>query len=228
MAAAIPWMDERDLHTLVPGTREPGGTIALIAPGTGLGESYLTWDGNRYHPYGSEGGHSDFAPSNKLEIKLLQFLSKKYKHVSCERVCSGIGIPNIYAFIKDGKYAKEPGWLSDRLAKTEDATPVIATAALDQTKPSKICRLTLDTFVSILGAEAGNLALKVLSTGGVYLGGGIPPRILPALEGERFSKAFLGKGRMKRILKQIPVNVITNRKVALIGAAYFGLERWKA
>ena len=227
MAAAVPWLDEGDLHTLVPGTHETGGTIALIAPGTGLGKSYLTWDGKRYHPYGSEGGHSDFAPSNKLEIKLLQFLRKKYKHVSCERVCSGSGIPNIYAFFKDTKSAKEPGWLTERLAVTEDATPVIARAALDETKPCEICRLTMDTFVSILGAEAGNLALKVLSTGGVYLGGGIPPRILPALGGERFKKAFLGKGRMKRILEQIPVNVITNRKVALLGAAYFGLERWE-
>ncbi len=228
MAAAVPWLDERDLNALVPGTPETGGTIVLIAPGTGLGESYLTWDGNRYHPYGSEGGHSDFAPSNKLEIKLLQFLRKKYKHVSCERVCSGSGIPNIYAFFKDGNYAEEPGWLAQELANTDDAAPVIAGAALDETKPCEICRLTLNTFVSILGAEAGNLALKVLSTGGVYLGGGIPPRILPALEDERFRKAFLGKGRMKRVLQQIPVNVITNRKVALIGAAFFGLEHWKA
>jgi glucokinase len=227
MAAAVPWLDEGDLHTLVPGIPETGGTIALIAPGTGLGESYLTWDGNRYHPYGSEGGHSDFAPSNKLEIKLLQFLRKKYKHVSCERVCSGSGIPNIYAFFKHSKSIEEPGWLAERLAVTEDATPVIARAAVDETKPCEICRMTMNTFISILGAEAGNLALKVLSTGGVYLGGGIPPRILPALGGERFRKAFLGKGRMKRILKQIPVKVITNRKVALIGAACFGLEHWE-
>ena len=227
MAAAVPWLDERDLYNLLPGTPESGGTIAVIAPGTGLGEAFLTWDGSRYHPHGSEGGHSSFAPSNKLELKLLRHLRKQYKHVSCERVCSGSGIPNIYAFLKESGYAQEPEWLAEELLQAEDPTPVIVTAAQDGNKDCELCRLTLKTFVSILGAEAGNLALKVLSTGGLYLGGGIPPRILNALEGENFRKSFLGKGRMKRLLQPIPVNVITNHKAALIGAAFYGLERWK-
>ena len=161
-------------------------------------------------------------------MKLLQYLRKQYKHVSCERVCSGSGIPNIYAFLRDSGYAPEPEWLAEELSKAEDPTPVIVMAALDEKVDCEICRLTLSTFVSILGAESGNLALKVLSTGGLYLGGGIPPRILNALEGDNFRKSFLGKGRMKRLLKPIPVNVITNRKVALVGAAFYGLERWTA
>lgn len=226
IAAAVPWLNNNDLHPLNPGIPEPGGAIAVIAPGTGLGEAYLSWDGNRYHPHGSEGGHSDFAPSNKLEIKLLQYLRKHYKHVSCERVCSGSGVPNIYAFLKDEGYAKVPGWLEEKLSGIDDPTPVIFAAALDKDKPNKLCQLTLDVFVSILGAEAGNLALKVLSTGGVYLGGGIPLHILPALEGEKFQKSFLGKGRMKRILQPIPVNVITNPNAALVGAAIYGREHW--
>ena len=226
MSAAVPRLSKDDLFTLIPGKPEPGGSIALIAPGTGLGEAYLTWDGNRYHPYGSEGGHSDFAPSSKLEIKLLQYLRAQFGHVSCERVCSGSGIPNIYTFLKDRGYAEEPEWLAKKIDRANDHTPVIIKAALDKKKPSELCRLTLNTFINILGAEAGNLALKVLSTGGVYLGGGIPPRILTELKKGKFRKSFLGKGRMKDILQNIPVNVITNPKAGLIGAAYYGLDRW--
>ncbi len=228
IAAALPRLDDADLITLIPGNPEPGGTIALIAPGTGLGEAYLTWDGVRYHPFGSEGGHSDFAPSSDLEFKLLQYLRSQFGHVSCERVCSGSGIPNIYAFLKAGEYAEEPAWLAKKIARTGDPTPVIITAAQDQNKICELCRLTLSTFISILGAEAGNLALKVLSTGGVYLGGGIPPRVLSELKLGQFRKSFLGKGRMKDILQNIPVYVITNPKVGLLGAAYYGLDRWKA
>lgn len=227
IATALPNLDDDDLITLVPGKPEPGGTIALIAPGTGLGEAYLTWDGIRYHPFGSEGGHSDFAPSNKLEIKLLQYLRSLFGHVSCERVCSGSGIPNIYAFLKSGEFAKEPAWLAKKIARTSDPTPVIIKAALDQKKNCALCRLTLSTFINILGAEAGNLALKVLSTGGVYLGGGIPLRILSELRKGQFRKSFLGKGRMKEVLQNIPVYVITNPSVALLGAAYYGLDRWQ-
>lgn len=227
MAAAVPRLEDQDLHTLNPGKPVHGGTIAVIAPGTGLGESYLTWDGSRYFPYASEGGHSDFAPTNQLALKLHQYLLDRFGHVSCERVCSGNGIPNIYAFLRDEKYSEEPDWLAEQLERAKDPTPIIAKAALDKKRSCKLCSLTMNTFVSILGAESGNLALKVLSSGGVYLGGGIPPRILPYLDSGIFMQAFLHKGRLASVLSQMPVHVILNRKVALLGAAYYGLDRWQ-
>jgi glucokinase len=224
IAHAVPFLDLADLHTLNDGQPAPEGTIAVIAPGTGLGEAFLTWDGSRYRPHASEGGHADFAPNNPLEADLLRYLQHRFEHVSYERVCSGRGLPNIYAFLKDSGYADEPAWLAEELAAADDPTPVIVQAALNDERPCQLCVATLDTFVSILGAEAGNLALKVLASGGVYLGGGIPRRILPALEHERFMEAFRRKGRLLDLLARIPVHVILNPKVALLGAACHGLE----
>lgn len=219
-AYAVPFLEPSDLHTLNEGQPVAGGNIAVIAPGTGLGEAFLTWDGSRYRAYGSEGGHSDFAPATPLEINMLRYLQDQFGHVSYERVCSGRGISNIYHFLKDSGYAEEPEWLTEQLAAADDLTPVIVNAALDE-KPPEICLATLDAFVSILGSEAGNLALKVMATGGVYLGGGVPPRILPALKQERFIQAFRHKGRMSDLLAQMPVHVILNPKVALLGAACY-------
>jgi glucokinase len=224
IAHAVPLLEPADLHNLNEGQPTPGGNIAVIAPGTGLGEAFLTWDGARYRPHASEGGHTDFAPTNPLEVELLRYLQHRYEHVSYEWVCSGQGLPNIYAFLKDGGYAEEPAWLAEQLAAADDPTPVIVNVALDDEKPSELCAATLNAFVSILGAEAGNLALKVLATGGVYLGGGIPPRILPALKRERFMKAFRHKGRLSGLLARMPVHVILNPKVALLGVACHGLE----
>jgi glucokinase len=187
IAHAVPFLEPADLHTLNEGQPAPGGTIAVIAPGTGLGEAFLTWDGSRYCPHASEGGHTDFGPVNPLEVELLRYLQDRFEHVSYERICSGLGLPNIYAFLKDSGYADEPAWLAEELTAADDPTPVIVNAALhpayggDEREGSELCVATLNTFVSILGAEAGNLALKVLASGGVYLGGGIPRRILPAL-----------------------------------------------
>ncbi|UCC64059.1 MAG: glucokinase [Anaerolineae bacterium] len=231
IAYAVPWLEPDDVYTLNEGQPAPGGSMAIVAPGTGLGEAYLTWDGTRYRAYASEGGHSDFAPTTPLEVELLRYLLSRFDHVSYERVCSGLGVPNIYAYLKESDYADEPAWLAEQLAAADDPTPVIANAALlrhrpplDGERPCELCVATLNAFVSILGAEAGNLALKVLATGGVYLGGGIPPRILPALEQERFMEAFRRKGRMSDLLARMPVHVILNPKVALLGAAYHGLE----
>jgi glucokinase len=204
-------------------TAEETGAIAVVAPGTGLGEAFLTWDGSRYVAQPSEGGHADFAPTNPLEVGLLQYLWERYEHVSYERVCSGLGIPNIYAYLRDSGYAAEPAWLAEVLAQAQDPTPIIVNTALDQSQPCELCMGTLDTFVSILGAEAGNMALNTLATGGVYLGGGIPPRILPALERAHFMRSFYNKGRFGEFLARIPVYVIMNPKVALLGAAAFGL-----
>jgi glucokinase len=224
IADAVPLLGPDDLHPLNESEPAPGGAIAIIAPGTGLGEAYLTWDGMRYQAHPSEGGHVDFAPKNDLELGLLRHLQDVFGHVSYERVCSGLGLPNIYAYLKASGYAEEPTWLADRLAKARDATPVIVSNALDEEARCELCVATLNTFVSILGAEAGNLALKVLSTGGVYLGGGIPLRILPALSRGGFMQFFQNKGRFSELLIRMPVHVILNPKAALIGAASHGLE----
>ncbi len=210
--------DRRDLQGMLC------GNMAVIAPGTGLGEAFLTWGGSRYRAHASEGGHADFAPNTPLEIELLRYLQLRFKHVSNERVCSGLGLPNIYAYLKDSGHAPEPDWLAEQLAATTDPTPIIVTAALDDERPCELCTATLNAFVSILGAEAGNMVLRVLATGGAYLGGGIPPRILPALQQEGFMQAFLHKGRMVHLMARVPVHVILNPKAALLGAACHGLE----
>jgi glucokinase len=223
IAQAVPWLEPDELYTLNEGRPVEGGAIAVNAPGTGLGQAFLTWDGSRYRAHASQGGHTDFAPTNAFEIELLRFLMSRFEHVSYERVCAGIGLPNIYDFLKQAGYAEEPSWLAARLAQADDRTPVIVKAALDDKKPCKLCVDTLDTFVSLLGTETGNLALKVLATGGVYLGGGIPPRILPVLEKGQFLEAFQRKGRMSSLMVDMPVHVILHREAALLGAACYGL-----
>jgi glucokinase len=224
IAYGVPLLEPGDVHALNEGAQVPHGTLAVIAPGTGLGEAFLVWDGLLYRAYASEGGHTDFGPNSSLEIDLLRYLHEKMEHVSYERICSGQGLPNIYAYLKDSGHAEEPVWLADQLAGVNDSTPVIVNAALDSDRPCKLCTTTLSVFVSVLGAEAGNLALKVLATGGVYLGGGIPPRIIPALEAGRFMESFTRKGRFSELTATIPVHVILNPKVALIGVAFHGLE----
>ncbi len=223
-AYAIPALTPDDLHMLHPGEADPRGAMAVIAPGTGLGEAYLVWDGGKYRAYASEGGHTDFAPRNELEMALLRYLLRRMDHVSYERVCSGVGVPNLYAYLKDSGYAPEPPWLAQQLRQADDPTPVIVTAALQTSPPCALCTATLDLFVSILGAEAGNLALKVLSTGGVYLAGGIPPRILEALRHGQFMQSFIRKGRFADRLVRMPVHIVLNPHTALIGAARYGFD----
>jgi len=224
-AQGVPLLKAEDLHCLNKGEPIHGGTKAVIAPGTGLGEAFLTWDGSRYQAHASEGGHTDFGPSNPLEDDLLQHLRDQGGHVSYERICSGMGLPNIYAYLRDSGYAEEPAWLAEQLAAADDPTAFIVNAALEN--EAKLCNDSLNLFCSVLGAEAGNMALKVLATGGVYLGGGIPPRILPALKQGVFMQAFLNKGRLSDLLAKVPVHVILNPKIALIGAAFYGLELYK-
>ncbi|HJZ48084.1 MAG TPA: glucokinase [Roseiflexaceae bacterium] len=226
IAYAVPILAQDDLHTLNVGVPVQQGSIAVIAPGTGLGEAFMTSEGGRYHAHASEGGHASFAPSSELEIGLLSYMRVQlgHGHVSCERVCSGLGIPNIYYYLKQTSHAEEPAWLTEALASAADPTPVIMDSAMGKTQRCELTTATLKTFISILGAESGNLALKVLSTGGVYLGGGIPPRILPALDEPVFLEAFRHKGRFRELLTQIPVHVILNPKTALLGAAAYGLS----
>ncbi len=217
IAYAIPFLEPADLHTLNEGQPDSGGAIAVIAPGTGLGEAFLTWDGVRYRPHPSEGGHADFAPADELQLGLLRHLQEHAVHVSYERVCSGRGLPIIYAYLKDSGFAEEPDWLAERLAAAFDPTPIIVNAALEC--GCKLSRETLDMFVAILGAEAGNLALKVMATGGVYLGGGMPRRVPPALMEGRLMRAFGSKGSFRELLARGPGPRILNPSGAPLGPA---------
>jgi len=225
IAHSVPHLEAQDLHALNEGQRVSGGAIAVIAPGTGLGEAFLTWDGSHYQAHTSEGGHADFAPVDTFQVDLLRYLMARFPHVSFERVCSGKGLPSIYDYLKDSGHAEEPQWLAEQLATTLDRSPIIVNNALDKENACELCVATLNAFVSILAAEAGNLALKVLSTGGVYIGGGIPPRILSYLRARQFMQAFTHKGRLTPVLTQMPVYVILNPKVALHGAAIHGFEK---
>lgn len=225
IACGIPYLEAADVHLLNTGKAIKEGAIAVVAPGTGLGEAFLTWEGQRYCAHTSEGGHADFAPTDALQLELLRYLHSRHTHVSFELVCSGKGIPNIYAFLKDTGHATEPTWLTAQLAQAPDPTPIIVENALDTAHACEICTQTVALFVSILGAEAGNMALKVLATGGIYLGGGIPPRILPLLTDGRFIRSFLNKGRLSDLLLPIPVAVILNPNIALLGAARHGFEQ---
>jgi glucokinase len=212
-----------DLSILNEGEPDPSGNAAVISAGTGLGEAALFWDGERYEVVGSEGGHADFAPRTELEVGLLRFLWREHRHVSYERVCSGMGLVNIYRYLRSIATEPEPEWLSRKLADEEDAPATISHAALEGTDP--VCRDALDTMISIYGAEAGNLALRVVATGGVYVGGGIAPRILPRLREGGFMHAFVEKGRLAKLLADVPVKVILNDKTALYGAAVYAQRR---
>jgi glucokinase len=214
------------MHTLAAGSVNDGATQAVIAPGTGLGEAFLTFGGGRPRAHPSEGGHSDFAPANEVQSALLDHLRERYGHVSVERVCSGNGIPDIYDFLRASGLVAESQELRRRLQDVDDPTPVIVRAAMESPVDA-LCSATMEMFVDILGAEAGNLALKVLATGGVYLAGGIPKRIVPLLAGPRFLEAFRAKGRMEHVLGAIPVHVVLEQ-TALLGAASLGLQEMDA
>jgi glucokinase len=200
------------------------GHRGLIAAGTGLGEALLIWDGKGRHlPIPSEGGHCDFAARNDREIALLQYLRRTLKgRVSFERVVSGLGIKNVYAFLRDDQKMEEPAWLRDRLA-SEDPNAVIGECA--ENGSSELCYETMQIFAAAYGAEAGNIALKVLATGGMYLGGGIAPKILKTLQSGAFTQAFLDKGRLSPVLEAIPVRVILDDTCALLGAAAYAEAR---
>lgn len=212
----------KELHALNPGAASRRtGNVAVIAAGTGLGEAMLYWDGERYHPIASEGGHADFAPQTDLEVRLLGYLQQEFGHVSYERVLSGPGFLNIYRFLRDTGYAKEPAWLQEKLAMG-DPSATITQVALAGGDP--LCSATLDLFVAIYGAEAGNLALKCLAVGGVYIGGGIAPKILPKLADGTFARAFTSKGRLADLLRKVEVKVALNPRAPLIGAAHYARQ----
>ena len=193
----------------------------MISARTGLGVAGLYWDGYRHHPFGCEGGHSDFAPRNELEMALLSYLQKKYGRISCERLLSGPGIKNIYDFLRDTKRAEEPQALKDQIAGTPDAPALISKLAAAGTTP--ICDQTMSIFVSIYGAETGNMALNFLSTGGIYIGGSVAAKNVSKMKDPIFMQSFLDKGRLVPLMKEIPVSIVLNDDAGMIGAARYTL-----
>lgn len=217
-------LSPEQIYTLSEGDASQVGNRGLIAAGTGLGEGLLAWNGRIHVPYPSEGGHTDFGPRNEQQIELLRFLQRKYNgRISYERVVSGMGLSNIYEFLRDGQGVEEPKWLAEKIAEAHDGNSVITEMALSA--KSEICEKALDTMVSIYGAEAGNLALKVMAVGGLYVGGGIAPKILEKLKDGTFIKAFQDKGRLSQLLIHMPVRVILESRAALMGAAAYAEAR---
>ncbi len=215
-AYGIGALGPEDFEILNAGAAGSTGNMAVISAGTGLGEAGLYWDGNLHRPFASEGGHSDFAPANDLQAELWAFLSKEFGHVSWGRVLSGPGLHHIYRFLRDTGRGDEPQELKEEMAEG-DPSAAISKAALSGR--SDLCVRALDMFVEIYGAEAGNLALKVMAVGGVFIGGGIAPKIIEKMKHSAFMAAFTAKGPMRRLLQDMPVRVILNDRTALLGAA---------
>lgn len=217
---AIAWgigaLGKADLVQLNQVGGPASGNQAVVAPGTGLGEAGLFWDGNRHHVFACEGGHTDFAPQGELQIELLKYLTARFGHVSYERILSGPGLVNAYEFLRDSGKGKESPALAEEMKKRDPAA-VISHAALDGS--DALAAKALDLFIAVYGAEASNLALKAMSTGGLFLAGGISPKILPKLKEPTFMQSFLNKGRMKPLVEAMPVQVVVNEKVGLLGAA---------
>ena len=217
-AYGLPALGAADLLTLHEGAANAAGNQAVIAAGTGLGEAGLFWDGHAHQPFATEGGHTSFTASDDREFALLKYLQQRYEHVSWERVVSGMGISALYEFMRHYHHAAVPAWLNEEMEKG-DVAAAIANAAMSER--DELCVETLDWFLQLYGAEAGNLALKMMSRGGVYLGGGIAPKILSRLQNGIFLDAFFNKGRMRPLLEAMPVKVILNDRAALYGAALF-------
>lgn len=217
-AWGIAALGEKDFVTLHAGAPGAQGNRAVIAAGTGLGEAGFYWDGQRHRPYATEGGHVSFSPASPDEFALLNYLQPRYGHVSWERIVSGMGIVNLHDFLCEYRGTPVPRWLEDEM-RAGDAAAAISAAALAQ--QDALCVETLQWFVRLYGAEAGNLALKSMSRGGLYIGGGIAPKILPLLQSGEFVTAFLDKGRMRPLLEAMPVQIILNDRTALLGPALY-------
>ena len=219
IAYSVDVLKPQDFVILNEGDPKAAGNAAVIAAGTGLGEAGLYWDGTRRDPFACEGGHTNFAPTNDLEDELLRYLRAQFGHVSWERVVSGMGFVNLYNFLRDTGHGAKTDFI-DFEATQEDPAAQISRQGLDGT--NGMCVRALDMFVSLYGNEAGNLALKLMATGGIFIGGGIAPRVLKKLRDSSFLTAFTAKGRMSKVLKAIPVRVILSDKTGLLGAARCG------
>lgn len=220
----VPYLKPEEIIQIKDGACNNSGTLVVIAPGTGLGQAFLISEGNKKIIIPSEGGHADFAPTNEIEVELYLFLYKKFKHVSLERIISGNGLLNIFDYLVQSKFAKPKSETIEKM-KIKDKAAVITDMAID--KKDIVCDKALEIFVSALGAHAGNLVITLLATGGVYLGGGIPYKILPKLMDKTFENSFTRKGRLEDIVEATPVYVINNNNAALHGAARFAVDLYK-
>lgn len=216
-AHGISQLKEHEFTVLHEGEPNASGNACVVSVGTGLGEAGLFWNGEDYVPFASEGGHADFAPRTDEEIELLRYLRRYHHHVSYDRVLSGTGLYAIYSFLRDTKRCPEPGWIADGLAAASDRAAAISKFAMED--KAEICVKALDIFIDIYGAEAGNAALRFMAYGGVFIGGGIAPKICTRMQESRFLESFFDKGRVRSILERMPVKIIMNNQTALIGAA---------
>lgn len=208
-----------DLYLLQKGTESPQGNLALIAPGTGLGESGVFVDGSQFHPIASEGGHCGFSPAEEMDTELFLFLKRRHEHVSWERVLSGPGISAIYDFLVEEKEAEEPSWLTDKMLAHDKSAVISGNATA-----CSVCADAMRMFFRYLAIESANLVLKFKATGGLYICGGIVPRLLAIIDKDAFARQFSNAGRMSSLLREVPVQVVTNQKLPLMGAAVFGLS----
>jgi glucokinase len=220
-AYGVDGLDSKDLVTLNEGSEDAEGNRAVISARTGLGVAGLYWDGFRHHPFACEGGHTDFGPRDVLETELLAYLQIKYGRISYERIVSGLGIKNIYDFLRDARKAEEPQWLKDQMAAAPDAPALISQLAAEG--KAAICDQTMKMFVSIYGAQTGNVALAFMATGGIFLGGSVAAKNLPLMKDPIFMQSYLDKGRMASLLKEMPITIVLNDDAGLIGAARYTL-----
>ncbi len=220
-AYGITELADSDFQTLQTGLKNPSGNRCVISPGTGLGEAGLFWDGHKYRVWACEGGHADFAPRSEIEVELLAYLQTRFGHVSNERIISGQGLTNIYAFLRDtAKFPQSPVVAEEM--KTTDAAKVITTYAESGSDP--MCMQTVEIFVHCLAMEAANFALRAMATGGVYIGGGVPAKLVWKLVSPTFCEAFNAKGRLESLMEGMSVKVILNDQAALLGAARYALD----